>query len=108
MLFDSMSSLQRSAVILIVVLVLFGVEGHTAGLSAGGSGQQDAPGASAARVYPRVELFGGYSHLPERDSFIKPFADPGRGWGASLNWNLHRSYGLFVDVDSHTWTLHER
>ncbi len=108
MLFGGLISLQRSAVILMVIVVLLGAEGKIAGLSAAENGRQDTPGVSAARDYPRVELFGGYSHLPERDSFIKPFADPGRGWGAGLNWNFRRSFGLFVDVDSHRWTLHER
>jgi hypothetical protein len=63
-------------------------------------------GSSPSTGPPRVELFAGYSFLPETDSFVQSFSDAGHGVGASLSVNLRRSFGLVVDVDSHAWTVH--
>jgi hypothetical protein len=54
----------------------------------------------------RVELFAGYSFLPETDRLAQSFSDAGHGVAASISVNLRRSFGLVVDVDSHAWTVH--
>ena len=106
--FGTVGSLKRSAVILTMLLVPLGVKAQNASASVGEPNRQNAPAVTADADFPVVELFGGYSYLPEMDSFIEGFADPGHGWGASFDWNLQKYFGVFLDVDRHIWTLHER
>jgi opacity protein-like surface antigen len=56
----------------------------------------------------KVELFAGYSYLPELDSFVKDFNDSGHGWGAGLSVNLGKHLDLLADFDAHSWTTHAR
>ena len=55
---------------------------------------------------PRVELFGGYSFLPQTDPVVQSFSDAGHGVAAGISVNFRRSFGFLVDVDSHAWTVH--
>lgn len=59
--------------------------------------------AATAGVRPRFELFGGYSFAPETDSYLVD-SEPGHGWAVGLAVNLHRHWGLAIDVDGQTWT----
>ena len=63
---------------------------------------------SPVRDSPKVELFAGYSYMPELDSLIRSFNDPSHGWGASLGAKLNQHVGLLVDFDAHSWTTHGR
>lgn len=64
------------------------------------------PGASLSTGPPHVELFAGYSFLPETDPVVQSFSDAGHGVAAAISINLRRSFGLVVDMDSHAWTVH--
>jgi hypothetical protein len=69
-------------------------------------GQTASSGSSPSTGPPRVELFAGYSYLPETDSYVRSFTDAGHGFGASAAFNLSKSFGFVADVDTHSWTVH--
>lgn len=56
----------------------------------------------------KIEVFAGYSYLPQLDDVVKNFDDSGHGWGTSLSVNLRRHLDLIADFDTHSWTTHER
>jgi opacity protein-like surface antigen len=56
----------------------------------------------------RIELFAGYSYLPELDSLVKDFNDSGHGGALSFSVNLTKHVGLLADFDAHSWTTHAR
>jgi len=58
--------------------------------------------AQAADDLPRVELFGGYSYLPNLDEYAE--VKPAHGWAIGLTVNFRRHFGVVIDLDSHTWT----
>lgn len=54
----------------------------------------------------RIELFAGYSHLPETRSSVQSFSDSGHGVAVSLSVELRQQVSLVVDFDTHAWTVH--
>ena len=71
-------------------------------------GQTASSGSSPSTKPPRVELFAGYSYLPETDAYNRPFSDAGHGFGASASVNLSKYFGFVADFDNHSWTVHGR
>jgi hypothetical protein len=55
---------------------------------------------------PRLEVFAGYSYLPETDRLVRSFSEAGHGFGANVSVNLRRSLAFVADVDTHAWMVH--
>jgi len=102
--------LKHAALVLMVLTVPIGVAAQVSRPAPGALSPQVVQTASTNNALstgpPRVELFAGYSFLPETDPFVQSFSDAGHGVGASVSVNLRRSFGLVVDVDTHAWTVH--
>ena len=54
-----------------------------------------------------TQVWGGYSYLPELDSFVQSFSDSGHGFAAGMSFDFQRHIGFVADFDTHAWTVRE-
>jgi hypothetical protein len=69
--------------------------------------QTAQPGISPVQDLPRIQLFAGYSALPDRDPYFRPFGG-GHGWAVGGAVTLGRHVDLAAEFDRHSSTTPAR